>query len=178
MTSDLLVKGLLRQAGISVFAGLLLSSAALAAGMGEPVGEPDMVSVSIDDGGPDVAVDPGVDGTDPGASDGETGGEDTAGEDDGGISDDDGVDLGGEDGVVSIDDTCANCSGMPDAPGETVDMVAEFGVTSVQRDDVRGGGATGGPTGGRDISRDAVGDKGRGAGRDGDLGARRLLIVK
>lgn len=210
MTSDLLVKGLLRQAGISVLAGLLLSSAALAEDNSGAAGETGEVSIGIDDGGPEVAVDPAIDGEDSGAIDGEegdgdTGGDDTGseddgsgdgtdaggeddgagddsgiGEDDGGVPGEDGVDLGGEDGLVSIDDTCANCNTMADGSGETVDVVAEFGVTAVQRDVVTGGGvdgSTGGPAGGRDVSRDA-GDAGRGAGRDGDLGAHRLLIVK
>lgn len=192
MTSDLLVKGLLRQAGISVLAGLLLSSAALAEDSADAAGETGEVSIGIDDGAPGIAVDPPIDGTDPGAIDGDTGGEDTGSTDDGAVDDgtdagedggfvgEDGVDLGGEDGVVSIDDTCANCNSMPEESGETVDVVAEFGVTAVQRDVVTGGGVdgpTGGEAGGRDISRDA-GDAGRGAGRGGDLGGNRLLIVK
>lgn len=58
MASDFLVRRLLRQAGVSVLAGLLLSTAASAGGFTEPVGEPDPVSIDVDAGEPEVSIDP------------------------------------------------------------------------------------------------------------------------
>lgn len=61
MTSDLLVKRLLKQASVSVLAGLLMSSAVLAEDITEPVVEPEgEVSITVEDetAGPDVTLDP------------------------------------------------------------------------------------------------------------------------
>lgn len=55
MTSDLLVKRLMVQASVSVLAGLLLSSAAMAEDNTGDAGDTD-ISITAD--GPDVAIDP------------------------------------------------------------------------------------------------------------------------
>ena len=55
MTSDLLVKRLMLQASVSVLAGLLLSSAAMAEDNTGDAGDPD-ISIAVD--GPDVSIDP------------------------------------------------------------------------------------------------------------------------
>ena len=93
MASELLVKRLLKQAGASVLAGLLLSSAVMAEDNSAPAGGDDS-SVSVD-GGPDVSVDP-VGGGDWGGDDGGAiGGSDDGS--DGGSDDGTGIDNGGGD---------------------------------------------------------------------------------
>jgi hypothetical protein len=68
VASDLLVKRLLRQAGASVLAGLLVSSAVLAEDTASDAG------VSVGMGSPDVSIDPvpdvSIDPVDPGLDDG------------------------------------------------------------------------------------------------------------
>lgn len=61
MTSELLVKRLLKQAGVSVLAGLMMSSAVLAEDISEPVVEHHVeVGITVEDesAGPDVTLDP------------------------------------------------------------------------------------------------------------------------
>lgn len=111
MASELLVRRLFRQAGVSVLAGLLLSSAVLAEDNTDPAGGGD-VSVSIGiDGGPDVSIDPvdpgdwgGEDGGDPGDASGDDGtgdawsGDDSA--EDGAADGSDAVEESGDDATM------------------------------------------------------------------------------
>lgn len=150
MASELLVKRLLKQAGVSVLAGLLLSSAVMAEGNADAAGANDdgEVSVGIEDGGPDVSIDPvdpgdwagedgelgdPADGFEDGVEDG--GGEWTGGED--GAVDDGAVDdgaTGGDDGAVDDgwtggDDPisgCIECSGVPDIAIDPREMDGTF----------------------------------------------------
>lgn len=225
MASDLLVKRLLKQAGVSVLAGLLLSTAAIAEDNAADAGGISIDAGSIDAGGPDVSIDPvdpdmggdGDDGVDwSGGDDGDTGSDDDGsgddanddgtndgsdgqdGTDDGTVDwsgDDDatdGTDDGADDGTVdgSGDDDCMACNTIDvevtldqgpvrgTQPNErTLDDV--MSTTSVPGEPVAMNGDMGGvPSQGHDISRDFGSDAGLGGGRDGDLGAQRLRIVK
>ena len=200
MAHELLVKRLMKQASVSVLAGLLLSSAAVAGGSAGQVSEPGTVSVGVGETGPEVSVDP-VDPGDFGNDDGDYAGNDDDGSygdgsdgdasdgdpsdgDDGGVSDgDDGTDSG--DGDMS---DCADCSGIPDidiGPVAFDGLAVEDGMVSVTgapsagpvrrgAPEQRGNGAEAGGIGGRDFGNDA----GRGAGRERDLGIRQRELVK
>lgn len=200
MAHELLVKRLMKQASVSVLAGLLLSSAAVAGGSAGQVSEPGTVSVDVGETGPEVSVDP-VDPGDFGNDDGDYAGNDDDGSygdgsdgdvsdgdpsdgDDGGVSDgDDGTDSG--DGDMS---DCADCSGIPDidiGPVAFDGLAVEDGMVSVTgapsagpvrggAPEQRGNGAEAGGIGGRDFGNDA----GRGAGRERDLGIRQRELVK
>lgn len=197
MEKDLLLKRLLTQASVSVLAGLLMSSAAMAEDMGEPVGElesisigayegvfdfegepvgePASISIGItddgsvdDDGAFDLDLNPPAEGTEPG-------GEDASGGEDSGQPGEVAVDPDTEDGDVSGEGMCDGCSSKPYDLSDNDVMGTEFDVTALQRGEDTGG--VDGPAGGRDISRGATSDKGRGAGRDGDLGFYRRPIV-
>lgn len=201
MASDLLVKRLLKQAGVSVLAGLLLSSAATAEDNAADAGGISIDAGSIDAGRPDVSIDPvdpdmggdGDDGVDwSGGDDGDTGSDDDGSGDD---ANDDGTDDGSDgqdgtdDGTVdgSGDDDCMACNTVDvevtldqgpvrgTQPNErTLDDV--MSTTSVPGEPVAMNGGV--PSQGHDISRDFGSDAGLGGGRDGDLGAQRLRIVK
>ena len=120
MASDLLIKRLLKQAGVSVLAGLLLSTAVLAEDNAADAG-----GVSVDAGGPDVSIDPApdvsIDPVDPGL---DTGGDDSvdwSGDDDGST---DGTDDGsGDDGT---DDGTVDWSGEDDATDGTDDGTVDW----------------------------------------------------
>ena len=200
MAHELLVKRLMKQASVSVLAGLLLSSAAVAGGSAGQVSEPGTVSVGVGETGPEVSVDP-VDPGDFGNDDGDYAGNDDDGSygdgsdgdasdgdpsdgDDGGVSDgDDGTDSG--DGDMS---DCADCSGIPDidiGPVAFDGLAVEDGMVSVTgapsagpvrggAPEQRGNGAEAGGIGGQDFGNDA----GRGAGRERDLGIRQRELVK
>ncbi len=175
MEKDLLLKRLLTQASVSVLAGLLMSSAAMAEDMGEPVGEPASISTGItddgsvdDDGAFDLDLNPPAEGNEPG-------GEIASGGEDSGQPGEVAVDPDTEDGDVSGEGMCDGCSSKPYDLSDNDVMGTEFDVTALQRGEDTGG--VDGPAGGRDISRGATSDKGRGAGRDGDLGFYRRPIV-
>lgn len=138
VASELLVKRLLKQASVSVLAGLLMSSAVLAedntdgAGMGDDGG----VSVGIDGGGLDAGVDPadgngvgGEDGSDGGADGGTDDGSD-GGADDGSDGDTDGGPDDGTDGGpdISIDDGATIGTEGPDDGGIVDGGIDEGGV--------------------------------------------------
>lgn len=197
MAHELLVKRLMKQASVSVLAGLLLSSAAVAGGSAGQVSEPGTVSVGVGETGPEVSVDPGDFGNDDGdyagndddgsygdGSDGDASDGDPSDGDDGGVSDgDDGTDSG--DGDMS---DCADCSGIPDidiGPVAFDGLAVEDGMVSVTgapsagpvrggAPEQRGNGAEAGGIGGRDFGNDT----GRGAGRERDLGIRQRELVK
>lgn len=132
MANDFPVKRLLRQAGVSVLAGLLLSTAGVAEGIAIGAGE-----YSVD-GGPAISDDPvgsgsGSDGEDAGSDDGSgADGGDTGGD---GAGSDDGS---GEDGGDMVDDG----AGSDDGSGEDGDDDAgsddgsgeDNGVTVVEED--------------------------------------------
>ena len=197
MTHELLVKRLMKQASVSVLAGLLLSSAAVAGGSAGQVSEPGTVSVGVDETGPEVSVDP-VDPGDFGNDDGDYAGNDDEGSygdgsdgdvsdgdpsdgdssdgdpsdgDDGGVSDgDDGTDSG--DGDMA---DCADCSGIPDidiGPVAFDGLAVEDGMVSVT------GAPSAGPVRGgapeqRGNGAEAGGIGGRDFGNDAGRGAGR-----
>lgn len=187
MASELLVKRLMKQASVSVLAGLLMSSAVLAEDNADDAGIDGEVSISVDDsgmvdGGPDVSIDPvdpgewsgeedGVSPGEPGEGDGTDGGEVDGGVIDGGEVD------GGE---VAIDPECADCSGIPDVTIDPMEMgePTDDGVTVTMADGTPRGGQPNerdnSVTGGHEVSR----DQGNGAGREEDFGWKRLQEVK
>lgn len=108
MEKDLLLKRLLTQAGVSVLAGLLMSSAVLAQDVTADAGDTPDASIGIDvgdpgdgdlgSGDPDVSIDPNDPGLDGGTvADGDTGG------DGGPVADGEGETGEGSDPDVSIE---------------------------------------------------------------------------
>lgn len=171
MASDLLIKRLLKQAGVSVLAGLLLSTAVAAEDDAAGAGD-----VSVDVGAPDVSIDPvpdaSIDPVDPDMGDGGDGVDWSGGEDDGSGDGDatDGTDDGSDDGDATdgTDDGTVDWTGDIDCMAcNTIDFevtldggpvrgtqpnernLDDVGITSVPGEPVAMNGEVGGvPSGG------------------------------
>lgn len=192
MASELLVKRLLKQAGVSVFAGLLLSSAVMAEDSAADAGDTGDVSVGIGDdgigmGAPAVEVDPVFSGDD---------GDDAADPDDGTWDDgdadpDDQWDDAAEYDTSEIQDRptpiCDDCTEEePVAIEDSFDWVTDAEITwDIRTFEVMDDGTVlDGPiamqagSGPKAVNHGAVTDSRLGRGRDGDYSTHRPKIVK
>ena len=177
MEKDLLLKRLLTQAGVSVLAGLLMSSAVLAqdltadagdtpdASIGIDVGDPgegdpgegdqgdgDLGDGDLGDGDPDVSIDPndpGLDGSDIGTDGGAVADGDTGG-DGGPVADGE-----GEIGEGSDPDVSMQFGTETDAPVE-----ATFDITGTPRADFDTALGAPAESGSGDISQTSAGNDG------------------
>lgn len=155
MEKDLLLKRLLTQAGVSVLAGLLMSSAVLAQDVTADAGDTPDASIGIDvgdpgdgdlgGGDPDVSIDPNDPGLDGGTvADGDTGG------DGGPVPDGEGETGEGSDPDVSI-----QFGTEIDAPVE-----ATFDITGTPRADFDTALGAPAESGSGDISQTSAGNDG------------------